>query len=42
MLVKKAVPRCHDLSNVIVLDSAWGLVIERLSVKASVASAMRM
>ena len=37
----KAVRRRHDVSNVRVLDAAWGLVLERRSVKAHVAGAMR-
>ena len=37
----KAVRRRHDVSNVRVLDAAWGYVLERRSVKAHVAGAMR-
>ena len=37
----KAVRRCHDVSNVRVHDAAWGQVLERRSVKAHVAGAVR-
>ena len=37
----KAVRRCHDVSNVEVLGAAWGYVLERRSVKAHVAGAVR-
>ena len=37
----KAVRRCPDVSNVRVLDAAWGLILERRSVKAHAAGAMR-
>ena len=37
----KAVRRCHDVSNVRFLDAAWGPVLERRSVKAHVAGAVR-
>ena len=38
----KALRRCHDVSNVRVLDAARGKALERRSVKAHVAGAMRM
>ena len=36
-----AVCRCHDVSNVSVLDAALGFVLERRSVKAHASAAMR-
>ena len=41
VLMIKAVRRCPDVSNVKVLDAARGYVLERRSVKAHVAGAMR-
>ena len=41
VLMIMAVRRRHDVSNVRVLDAAWGLVLERRSVKAHLAGAVR-
>ena len=41
VLMIKAVRRWHGVSNVRVLDAAWGQVLERRSVKAHVAGVMR-
>ena len=41
VLMIKAVRRRLDVSNVAVLDAAWGQVLERHSVKAHAGGAMR-
>ena len=41
VLITKAVIWCYDVSNAQVLEAAWGYVLERRSVKAHVAGAMR-
>ena len=41
VLMIKAVRRCHGVGNLRVHDAAWGKVLERRSVNAHVAGAMR-
>ena len=41
VLTIKAVRRCPDVSNVRAHDAAWGQALERRSVKAHAAGAMR-